>query len=699
MTFTQTYEQILRERTPNLFRLYLNPHVAKTCLALERLIQSAWPPNARSVGQAGSLPYVAQAASLCETFPSFLANSFDEALSGAIKLARYAAAAAGKPTAGLVIDPANRLGPFAATLSHGTKVEFLPGVEVVSSFAARPRNTAFGFVVWTFLDAMEHAEEAMEAFLRVLCIDRESLAQARKLAQDKATPAPDIVVFDESFVNRDVPFAAFAARKALFDHWHTPSKSTFHSTTFQPNSISTLHFMRCLEHADPAFHAEIAVDLHRIDSDLVYRKDLFRRLYSPALAKVIGMTGFETDDVRASGVFVTVNGRDVLDAVGGVACSVRGHNPLDYAAEMASLPDVNVEAELSRRLRDLTELEHVLPAVSGAGAVENALKLALAAQHPRRHVLALKSGFGGKTLLALTGTWNAAYKENVAPLHTDVSYVDPFAVDAIAQINTLLEKTPPAVVQMELIQGVGGVRAVPEAVVRHLDAQRGKHGYLLLIDEVQTGTYRTGPFRLSAALGITPDLLIVGKAVSDMMFPFALTMYSAKVARLLTDAGSTLPAEIRRRYGYEWGYKTALNVLRFAATTGLSEQVAASGKLVERLLRHELASCKAVRDVRVFGLLIGIELDGSRWLQRWFKKRLYQFYLSAMLRHPRFPVLVGFCQYEPNVLKITPPLTTSPDDLRRMCATIGETLRRPFHRLLASTLGKLMLRFAFGVKS
>ena len=70
---------------------------------------------------------------------------------------------------------------------------------------------------------------------------------------------------------------------------------------------------------------------------------------------------------------------------------------------------------------------------------------------------ALCSGFGGKTLLALTGTANASYKEHIDPLYADVHYVDPFASDALAQIDALLQTREFAVVQLELIQGVGGV--------------------------------------------------------------------------------------------------------------------------------------------------------------------------------------------------------------------------------------------------
>lgn len=181
---------------------------------------------------------------------------------------------------------------------------------------------------------------------------------------------------------------------------------------------------------------------------------------------------------------------------------------------------------------------------------------------------------------------------------------------------------------------------------------------------------------------------MVGKGVSDMMFPFALVLYSSAIREKLERVGSDLPAAIEKRYGYEFGYKTVLNVLRRAEELRLPERVAEAAALFARLLPQK-GSCKAVREVRVYGLLIGIELDASRWPRRWFRKQLYRFYLFGMLRH-RYPVLVGFCQYEPNVLKITPPLTVAPAEVRAVCATIGEVLRQPFYRLVATVLGGLL---------
>jgi acetylornithine/succinyldiaminopimelate/putrescine aminotransferase len=683
-----TYEQILRERLPNLLRLYLNPYVTQTCFCLARYVQTTWGGPAGARGD----------------YQSFLANGFDEALSGAIKLARYSARVACRPTAGLVLDPAGRLGPYAAA-SHagGDKVGFVPGLVVVGRDydpgTALASGGPFGLVVLVACgEAMldEYADAVRERIRRdaplvIACVDRSGLtALRRETAGLLRELAPDIVIFDESFVDRALPFSAFTARKALYDHWNRPGKATFHSTTYQPNTISSLHFVRCLERADPEFHASIAQDLQRIHTDLRVRGDLFRRLYSPALYRLIRATGFNTADVWAAGDFVHVNGQPIFDAVSGVACSVRGHNPSTYSAEMeelGSLPDG--EAQLAARLRDLTGLDGMLPAVSGATAVENALKIALLTQFPRRHVLALTAGFGGKTLLALTGTATQSYKEHIDPLYADVHYVDPFAADAEARIEAELQKHPVAVVQVELIQAVGGVRHVPERVIRYLEERRRHWGYLLLVDEVQTGMYRTGPFTLSRGLGLSPDLLLLGKGTSDMMFPFALTLYSAAVREKLDQAAPDLPAAVRQRYGYEFGYRTVLNVLRRAEELSLSRRVAESGKLFERLLSEGLAGCKAVREVRAYGLLIGIELDVERWPRRWFRKRLSSLCLFSMLRHRDYPVLAGFCQTEPNVLKITPSLTVAPDEIRAVCATVTDVLKRPFYRLLAAGLGGL----------
>jgi acetylornithine/succinyldiaminopimelate/putrescine aminotransferase len=681
---SDTLDQMLRERLPNLFRLYLNPFVSQTCYCLDRYARTTWQPRK---GEPES------------RFPSFLANCFDEALGGAIKLARYCASLAGQPTEGLLLDFENRLGAFASVeLTDGGRIDFIPGLHVVRNANAAVRlDQLFGFVaiIGELTDLWKRQIERLVApggAILLACVTRDTLASIRGgRSRALAGLSPDIVVFDESFVNREVPFAAFTARVALYDHWKGAGKANFHSTTYQPNTISSLHFVRCLREADPQFFSAIASDLRRIENDFDFRTTVFRSLYNASLHKAMRQTGCDTPDVRAEGDFVIVNGQRIFDGVSGVACSVRGHNPPNYLKELDSLPwTEDPAAAVAERLRTLTGLPHLLPAVSGATAVENALKLALVAQHPRRHVLALRSGFGGKSLLSLTGTWKSFYKENVGPLYSDVSYVDPFARDAIAQIDAVFTNHAVAVAEAELIQGVGGVRAVPEPVLRHLASSRRHHGHLLLIDEVQTGMHRTGPFIRSAAMGIEPDLVTIGKGTSDMMFPFALTLCSEAVANQVDRAAPGLIDDLQRRFDHEQGYRTVLNVLDQAQPLELDKHVAQNAELVARSLRESLTGCRAVRDIRVFGMLIGIELDDSRIPRRFFRKRLFWFYLSAMLRNPRFPVLVGFCQYEPNVLKITPPLNAHPENLRQACQTIAQALKTPFPKLAASVAKNLV---------
>jgi acetylornithine/succinyldiaminopimelate/putrescine aminotransferase len=696
---TETVEQMLREQEPNFLRLYLNPHVAQACYCLDRLVLTTWADPAPAATGKASTP---------EQFQSFLANGLEEAVAGAIKLVRYTRREAGARTTGLILDPADRLAGFAGIeLAGGEHVEFLPGLRVMGGKRLEsgmelgvdgPRGTdskpaAIGALVLVASadSVLDKHAEAIHGLVRrhnpsvIACVDRECLKALRDGARGILREiVPDIVVFDESFVDRAVPFSAFTARRSLFAAWNRPGKGTFHSTTFQPNTISARHFMNCLAKSDPDFIRDHREELQAIVEDASHRAVAFRRYYNPALHRLIQVAGFEAADVRAAGSFVRVNGRAIFDVVGGVACNIRGHNPPAYADEIRSLgsaADNDPKAELLDRLRHLTGLGFALPAVSGATAVENALKLALVAGYPRRHILALKAGFGGKTLLALTGTAKSSYKEFVGPLYADVHYVDPFAPDARNQVDALFAKHEFAAVQVELIQSVGGVRRIPEALVRHLDEGRARRGYSLIVDEVQTGMYRTGPFTHSQTFGLTPDVLLLGKGTSDMMFPFALTLYSDMLAERIAGRGSPLTDLIESRYGYELGYKTVVNVLRSAEETDLSARVADAGDRFHQLLERGLTPIDAVREVRVFGLLIAIELDSRTWPRRWLRNRAAALYLLAMLRHERFPLLAGFCQYEPNTLKITPPLDVRPDEIQKACDTIVDVLARPLHQV------------------
>src|SRR5262249_46843038 len=171
----------------------------------------------------------------------------------------------------------------------------------------------------------------------------------------------------------------------------------------------------------PLFFAQMKQELERLRSDPSYRKALFARLYSPCLARATAAVGWERTELRASGHYILAQRRRVFDAVGGVACSIRGHNPAQFRREIEKLANVLEPHDFAaERLGELTGLRNIVPAVSGASAVEHALRLGLVAQYPKTHLLAFSGGFGGKTLLALTGTAKSAYKRHIDPLYPHV---------------------------------------------------------------------------------------------------------------------------------------------------------------------------------------------------------------------------------------------------------------------------------------
>jgi acetylornithine/succinyldiaminopimelate/putrescine aminotransferase len=684
----ETFEQMIRERIPNFFRLYLNPHVAQTCFCLSRLVRDIWYADIED-------PPVYQV---------FLANGFDEALSGAVKLVRFVVNEQRRPHTGLLCAPPERLAHFAALeLGDRGRLELIPDLLIgdeTELAALIGSDRQYGYVV-TFPPRDRQPSGVTwrgQRPLIIACVGREELRACRALSSLGWNGlTPDIVVFDESFVHRHVPFGAFAARKPLYDYWNRPSHATFHSTTFQPNSVSALHFLKCLQQDEPTLCANVSWALERLRDEPAECKRIFARLYSPGLTKTIVALDCAVSDVMAEGHYVTVGGRRIFDGVAGIACSVRGHNPATYVQELESLDAASdVRQAVRQRLKDLTGSERMVPAVSGAAAVENALRIGLAAQFPRTHVLALQGGFGGKTLFALTGTARASYKERLGPLYPRVTYIDPFGEKAVEELEAVLDSHPVGLVQIELIQAVGGVRAVPERVVRYLAEERRKRGYLLFVDEVQTGMYRTGPFSRCEHHGLVPDLLTIGKGASDMMFPFAATLYSTLVQQKLDDARCRLASDLEEHADYEYGYRTLRNTLDWSRAGNLAARVKEVGTVFADRLALHLDSCKAVRDIRVFGLLIAIELDLDRSFRKWLGKRAPFIYILNMLLHRSFPLLIGYCQYEPHVLKITPPLTISDEEIQQVCATIADVLHMPMYGLAPRTVRHLARTYLRG---
>src|SRR3954468_11466651 len=217
------------------------------------------------------------------------------------------------------------------------------------------------------------------------------------------------------------------------------------------------------------------------------------------------------------------NGRSYLDLISGVGVASLGHAHPALAAAIADQAQRLVhtsnlffhplQGELATRLANLSGLPRAFFCNSGAEAVEASLKFArrywYAQGTPRSGFVAFDRSFHGRTMGALSVTWDDHYRAPFKPLVPDVTFVSPEDVDALRAAVT--DRT--AAVIVEPIQGEGGVRPISSGMAAAITSACRESGALLIADEIQCGLGRTGRPFYSSALGFKPDLMTIGKSL------------------------------------------------------------------------------------------------------------------------------------------------------------------------------------------
>jgi acetylornithine/N-succinyldiaminopimelate aminotransferase len=306
-------------------------------------------------------------------------------------------------------------------------------------------------------------------------------------------------------------------------------------------------------------------------------------------------------------------GESYLDLISGIGVASLGHaHPAlahAIAEQAASLLHTSnlfhhpLQAELAAELASLSGLPRVFFCNSGAEAVETCLKFARRYWHtigtPRTKYVAFEHSFHGRTMGALSVTWDDHYRAPFAPLIDGVAFVS--AVDPAAVKAAVTQET--AAVIVEPIQGEGGVRPIPRSVADAITEACRNTGALLITDEVQCGLGRTGRAFYSDALGLTPDLMALGKALGAGV-PIGAALFSERVAAAARpgDHGSTYGGNLL-------ACRAALVFLNELVAGGLMQQVARVGQHLEDGLRAIASRHASIRDVRGAGLMWGVELD------------------------------------------------------------------------------------------
>ncbi len=227
-------------------------------------------------------------------------------------------------------------------------------------------------------------------------------------------------------------------------------------------------------------------------------------------------------------------GREYLDFLGGLAVSALGHNhprlvaalrdqagQLLHVSNLLAHPYTEAVAE---RVTRLCGLEAVSFCNSGAEAVEAALKIARKHHHTagtgHSGFVAMEEGFHGRTLGALSVTHTERYREPFQPLVPGVHFVPPGDADALARA---IHKHQPAAVILEPIQGESGLFTMPKGFLRECRELCTETGTLLITDEIQCGSGRTGTFLCTDQADIKPDIVVLAKPIGGGL-PMGLTV-------------------------------------------------------------------------------------------------------------------------------------------------------------------------------
>jgi LysW-gamma-L-lysine/LysW-L-ornithine aminotransferase len=304
-----------------------------------------------------------------------------------------------------------------------------------------------------------------------------------------------------------------------------------------------------------------------------------------------------------------INGKEYVDCMGSYGVALLGHcHPKVVAAikeQAEQLISCHASLYNDKRSEFLQKLTAITPkgldkaflSNSGAESVECAIKLARK-YTGKPEIIAMMGGFHGKTMGALSATWDKKYREPFLPLVPEFKHVPPDNLEKVKE--AISEKT--AAVILEPIRGEGGIRMPPDGYLQGLRQVCDEKKVLLIFDEVQTSFGRTGKLFGCQNWGVTPDVMTLAKPFAGGL-PIGITiakeniMSSLKVGEHSTTfSGSPLVCAAGC---------AAVDAL---IKEKLTEKAASTGKYFKTRLETLQDKHKIIKEVRGLGLMLGMEL-------------------------------------------------------------------------------------------
>jgi ornithine--oxo-acid transaminase len=397
---------------------------------------------------------------------------------------------------------------------------------------------------------------------------------------------------------------------------------------------------------------------------------------NPQWVKLLSLLEMNVRYSRCMGAeLFTSDGGRILDFLSGYCVHNLGHNHPSVIAALHEELDRSGPAMLQSHVPELAgelaaelcrlaggRLEKVYFCSSGSEGVETVIKFARLFTK-RTGLLYCQGAFHGLTCGALSLMADSTWAQGFAPLLPGTENV-PFA--NLAELETKLATKKFAAFVVEPIQSEAGVRVPPDNYLRNAQALCKKYGTLFVLDEVQTGLHRTGPFLAAHHWGLDPDMVVLAKALSGGLVPSGAVLMSDEI---YGSVYSSLGRSIIHTSTYSengLAMRAGLATLQTLEDEGLGRRSEMMGQLLRQSLKDALSGYEMVAEVRGLGLLNGIEFRRPEsWQLRVpfeaFRKihegMFGQIIVGKLFREHGF--LTQMCGNNFTVLKAAPPLIVS----------------------------------------
>jgi len=304
-----------------------------------------------------------------------------------------------------------------------------------------------------------------------------------------------------------------------------------------------------------------------------------------------------------------INGKEYVDCMGGYGVCLVGHSNLKVIEAIKKQVERlitfhcsfynDVRAELLQKLIKIAPrgLDKFFFSNSGAEAVECAIKVARK-YTGKKEIISMMRGFHGKTMGALSATWDEKYRKGFEPLLPGFKHVPYGKLEKVEEAIT----NQTAAVLVEPVQGEGGIHVPPNDYLPGLRNLCNDKKVLLIFDEVQAGLGRTGKMFAGQHWNVTPDVMCLAKGVAGGI-PMGVTMARGEVMASLGMGEHTTTLG-----GNALACAAASATLDFIVNEKLPERAATLGKYFKDSLSELGGKYKIVREIRGLGLMLGMEL-------------------------------------------------------------------------------------------